>query len=762
MILLLALLLAMPQAAGQAQGVVTDQSGSTIAGATVVIAAGAARRETTSGPDGRFPAPAATPEAPVEIAVRAPGFAEARQTFDGAGPLVVVLRPAPVTETVTVAATRSEQRSGDVPASVTLLSSRDIRSAAALTVDDLLRQVPSFSLFRRTSSLVSHPTTQGVSLRGIGPSGVSRTLVLVDGVPANDAFGGWVYWSRVPLEQAERIELAEGPASSLYGNYAMGGVINIVTATPAPKVLTARAQYGSEHTSMADVAAGSAWRRAGVLASVTALDTSGYAPVAESERGPVDTNAALSYVNATLKLAYDPRDSVHLFARGSYFHEERDNGKVAGGTPEANATFWRSASGGARLRPADGGEIEVTASANSETFHSNFLAVPASTPPRSVARVTLNQEVPADDTSLTGRWARTFGAHFVTAGADWRRVTGDSVEDALDPVTGARVTLHRVSGGRQQNAGLYVQDMYAPGGTLVITAGARVDGWRTYDGHNLETALPSGEPTAANAPSLPARSATVASPRLAALVRVHPGVQVWGGAGGGFRAPTLNELYRQFRVGSTLTLPNADLEPEHLAGYEAGVTTTPSSRATIRATLFDNRLRGPISNVTISSASPAVVQQRQNLGRTRAYGVEADAEYRVQGRWTLAASYIHTRSIVTGNPANPDLVGNVLPQVPSQRGSLRASWVHPRGVSISLSAVLVGAQFDDDRNTPERRLAAYGVMDANMTGRPRRGVELFAAVQNLFNHTYATGTLPTTIGLPRLVSAGVRLRVGGR
>ena len=119
-----------------------------------------------------------------------------------------------------------------MPASVNVLGREDIKQSPALVADDVLRQIPTFSLFRRTSSLASHPTAQGVSLRGIGPSGVSRTLVLLDGVPFNDPFGGWVYWSRVPLESADRIEVVDGSSSSLYGNYAMGGVINFVTSPP--------------------------------------------------------------------------------------------------------------------------------------------------------------------------------------------------------------------------------------------------------------------------------------------------------------------------------------------------------------------------------------------------------------------------------------------------------------------------------------------------------------------------------------------------
>ena len=161
-------------------------------GAAIVVRASGREQQTVTGPDGRFTAnaPAA---AEVAIIVRAAGFAEARQTIAAGARRVnldIVVGPATVTEAVTVTATRGERRTGDVPASVSLLAREDIKQSPAMVADDVLRQIPTFSLFRRTSSLASHPTTQGVSLRGIGPSGVSRTLVLLDGVPFNDPFGG--------------------------------------------------------------------------------------------------------------------------------------------------------------------------------------------------------------------------------------------------------------------------------------------------------------------------------------------------------------------------------------------------------------------------------------------------------------------------------------------------------------------------------------------------------------------------------------------
>jgi outer membrane receptor protein involved in Fe transport len=208
-----------PADATTVTGSVRDVGGGAVAGASVIVRGGPREQHATTGPDGRF-AIAASPANELVLIVRAPGFAEVQQKLPAGTPrtnLELVVVPAGVIEAVTVTATRGEQRTGDIPASVNLLERQDIRQSPALVADDVLRQIPTFSLFRRTSSLASHPTAQGVSLRGIGPSGVSRTLVLVDGVPINDPFGGWVYWSRVPLESAERVEVVDSNTSSLYG-----------------------------------------------------------------------------------------------------------------------------------------------------------------------------------------------------------------------------------------------------------------------------------------------------------------------------------------------------------------------------------------------------------------------------------------------------------------------------------------------------------------------------------------------------------------
>jgi iron complex outermembrane receptor protein len=753
-------------------GVVHDATGGAIPGAVVIVRAPAGEQRTLSGTDGTFALPLA-PSGPIEIIVRAGGFGEKRRSLganDRRQDLVLTLSPAIAPETITVTATRGDQQLGDTPASVTVLGRDAIRRSAAVAADDVLRQVPTFSLVRRTSSLASHPTAQGVSLRGIGPSGVSRTLVLLDGIPFNDPFGGWVYWSRVPIESAERIEIVDSGSSSLYGNYAMGGVINIVTTPPVPRTVEVRTQYGNRGTPKVDVLGTDVWGKVGVTVNGTVFDTNGYTPVVESERGRVDKEASVSFRNFRFNVNYAPSDRVRAFAGTGYFREERDNGKAStiDGSEEANDTSWTSVNGGIRLLLPGQNDLQATVFADAERFRSNFLAVPASTPLRSVGRMTLNQFVPTTGVGGLVQWSRPFGGrHFFTAGTDWRWIEGESREDGLDATTGTQVTLRRLSGGAQQMVGIFAQGVITPAPKLVMTISARVDRWRNYDGHNLESSLPSGVPTAGNAPSLADRSDTALSPRLATLYRLHDRVRVWGSVGAGFRAPTLNELYRQFRVGTVLTLANNQLGPERLRGGEAGISIEPLRGFFWKTTWFDNRVTDPVSNVTLTAAGANVTQQRQNLGRTHIRGVQTDVDYNLGPLWQIGGAYIYNRATVAEFAANPSLVDKLLPQVPSHRGSLRLSYVNTNFAVVSLAVQSVGSQFDDDLNaravpgftTPG--LPGFTVVDISASRPVGRRLEVFGGVQNLLNKQFYVGTLPTTVGAPRFISVGVRVRISG-
>jgi outer membrane receptor protein involved in Fe transport len=540
----------------------------------------------------------------------------------------------------------------------------------------------------------------------------------------------------------------------------MGGVINFVTAPAAPKSAELKAQYGSRNTPKLDFAGSHVWGKVGVTVDGNVFDTDGYEIVRANERGRVDNKAAAQFWNLNTKVEYTASPRARAFVRAGYFDENRDNGKAStiDGTEEANDTTWRSLSAGVRFRMPDESDLQATLFTDSETFHSNFLAVPASTPPRNVGRMTLTQAVPTRSVGGMVQWSRVFGANqYVTAGTDWRWVDGDSRENGLDAATGTQVVLERVSGGTQRSIGAFVQDLIVPVPQLTLTFSARVDGWRNYDGHNLEKSLIGAAVN--NVPSLPIRSDTVVSPRAAARYHLTDRVDVWGNLGWGFRAPTLNELYRQFRVGTTLTLANSNLGPERLVGGETGIAVAASRNVTIRTTWFDNRIKDPVSNVTIGQVGQNITQQRQNLGRTKVWGVQNDVEYRLGAAWRFAAAYVYDQATVTENRANSTLVGKFLPQVPAHRGSFRIAYANERLFSIAASAQFVGSQFDDDLNTRTRVLPKYSLVDLTASRQAGRNAEVFVGVQNLFDSEYFVGTFPTTIGAPRMVTGGLRLRL---
>ena len=771
--------------AASLSGVVHDSTGAVVVGASVIVRpASGPERQSETGPDGRF-----TIEAPdtgeLTLIVRAGGFAEKTQKLSGGDSntnLDIQVSPAAILETVTVTPTRSAQRAGDVPASVNVLSSETIQQSPALLADDLLRQVPTFSLFRRTSGLVAQPTTQGVSLRGVGPSGQSRTLVLLDGIPFNDPFGGWVYWTRVPLVSVDRIEITEGPTSSLYGNYAMGGVINIITSRPTRRTLELKPQYGSRKSPKFDFFASDQWNKVAAAVEGSFLDTDGFPIVAPIERGPIDNNADVEYKNVTAKVEFAPNDRTNAFVRAGYFTEARVNGKVG----EVNDTRWTTVNGGVRTRLRDESELDARMFVDRQRAHFNFLAVTNPTTTRNIVRLATDQHVPTNGVGGMAQWSKAFRtSHTVSAGFDWRWVDADSVEDAfvasvptviIPPVTQqATLSVKRVSGGTQQSLGAFVQDIFTPTSKLVLTLSARVDRWRNYDGHNLETTVATGQPTANNKPSIPDKNDTVINPRAAALYHVTDRVGVWGAANSGFRAPTLTELYRQFSVGAVTTRPNDQLGPERLIGGEAGLNVAPTRHLTTRFTWFDNRVKNPVSNVTLS----ATLAQKQNLGKTRVRGIQTDVDYRIGASWRVSGAYMYDQAKVTdGGVVGPTLVGKFLQQVPKHRGSIHAAYSNEKYITVAVGVQFVGLQYNDDLNLnfiPVPTLAAagydgsypaglpgYAVVDFTVMRDVGRRMQAFVGVQNLFDKVYFVQTNPSTIGTPRLINGGVRVRLTGK
>src|SRR5688572_27188828 len=182
-----------------------------------------------------------------DVLIDVAGFEPVRKTYTREGWVnaqEIQLKLGSTMERVTVTASKGERISTEAATSVSVIDADVVRTSPSRAVDDLLRQVPGFSLLRRTGSVAAHPTSQGVSMRGVGASGASRTLVMADGIPVNDPFGTWVYWNRVPKLSIDSIEVMRGGASDLYGSSALGGVIHMRTRRPAAGVFLAEGAFG--------------------------------------------------------------------------------------------------------------------------------------------------------------------------------------------------------------------------------------------------------------------------------------------------------------------------------------------------------------------------------------------------------------------------------------------------------------------------------------------------------------------------------------
>jgi outer membrane receptor protein involved in Fe transport len=645
------------------------------------------------------------------------------------------LSPVSITDELTVTATRTERRLADTPESVAVLSSAEIAASASPAVDDALRQVPGFTLFRRSGSRYANPTSQGVSLRGLGASGASRALVLADGVPLNDPFGGWVYWGRVPRASLDRIEVLRGAGSDLYGSAALGGVVQLLTRDAGRMRLVAEGSYAQRDTPEGSLfAAGhrGAW---GASVAAESFHTGGYVLVEPGARGPVDMPASSRHDTAGVTLERTLAAGGRLFLRGSRFGESRGNGSPL----QTNDTGVRQASAGTD-RNALGGWLSLRVYAGSQDYHQTFSSISAD---RTSERLIRLQRVPADvrGGSAQGTW--TLGARTaLVAGLDVREVSGTSEEDVL---SGATAT-HTAAEGKQRTGGAFAEALVSSG-RASLTLGGRIDGWRNQ-----------GERRAGSAAAvpLPEREETAFSPRASLLVRASDRWAWTASAYRGFRAPTLNELYRAFRVGDVLTLANESLEAEKLSGAETGALwTAAGGRLSARGNLFWMEVDRTIANVTLSVAPGLITRQRRNLGRTRSRGLETELTARLGARWSLTGGYLLSDATVERAPQEPDLEGLRLAQVPRHQATFQLRFDDP-AATAALQLRWTGEQFDDDLNALPLRAAT--TLDASVSRPLGHGISAFAAGENLLDARVEVGRTPaTTVGPPRSFRIGFRI-----
>ncbi len=613
--------------------------------------------------------------------------------------LLALLAAPPATDSIVVTA-HPPGPLGDTAEDVNVVSRTAVQNSAAPAVDDALRQVPGFTLFRRTDSRAANPTSQGVSLRGIGASGASRALVLDDGIPLNDPFGGWVYWGRVPEAALERVEVLRGGVSDLYGSSAMGGVIDFVrrdrTSIGAGDVQldASRGSQGMRTTSLF-----AAVPHVSVAADL--FDTDGYILTQPSQRGAVDVAATSRHTSLDATVRKDA-----AFLRAMAYDETRGNG-----TPlTVNDTHLRQLAAG-----IDASSLALRGYVLEQRYHQTFSSIAIG---RASERLTVDQRVPSRSSGGSLDWRRTFGSTLVHLGGDVRDVEGTSHERTATALTTA--------GGHQRSTALRAMLLWQRD-RLTITGGGRYDGWRNFDAEQ------SGAP-------LPSRRDRAWSPRVTALYELAPRRSLSASAYSCFRAPSLNELYRGFRVGNVVTQPNAQLGPERLTGFEVGARDRD-----LRVTFFAMRIADTIANVTLATTPALITRRRQNFGSSRSRGAEVEWSH-VTCATTLTAGYLFADATLSS--------GARTPQVPRHQATLQLAQ-RSGGMTFGLQSRWSSRQFDDDLNQFPLRSAF--ATDLFASRNVVRNLDVIAAVENLFNaRVEASATPVITLAQPRAVRVGMR------
>lgn len=633
------------------------------------------------------------------------------------------------------------------------VSRPEIEQSPSHELDQLLKQIPGLQLFRRSDARSGHPTSQGITLRALGGNASSRALLVLDGVPQADPFGGWINWPAYDPQDLAGIRVVRGGGSVANGPGALAGTIEMTSRSDAG--VSGELDGGSRDSLEARGRLGVDVGRG--LLSISARDerSDGFTPVTASTRGPADEPAPYSEWSGRARWVTLVGSDTELQASIDAFHDWRTRGTAF----TANRTNGTDAS----LRLVGHGDWQWTALAywQSRNLMSSFASV--SDGRAEANRVALQYSVPSNGLggSLEVRPPMPDGIE-LRLGTDARRTSGESRE--FYSFEGDTPTRRRAAGGESWTAGAYVEatgDLH----WATLTGGARIDHWSISGGHLFEQTIATGA----------VLTDTHDSPRGGLLPTARGGITAPLGGGFsaraaaylGWRMPTLNELFRPFRAGSDATAANPELKPERLAGAEVGLDYA-RGPFTGSVTIFDNQLKDAIANVTLGHGPgkfPGVgfvgaggtYYQRQNVDAVRVHGLEASLAW-VDGPWSISAGASLTHARMEGSGAAAFLDGLRPAQTPKLAGTLALGW-QDGGKGAQLIVRHVGAQFDNDLNTDVLKGAT--TLDAYAAWPLLPRLQLVARAENLTNALVMAGINgdgSIERATPRTLWIGVRLR----
>ncbi|HEV2078850.1 MAG TPA: TonB-dependent receptor [Allosphingosinicella sp.] len=643
---------------------------------------------------------------------------------------------------------------GDRVYDTVVLDRERLTGSASNRLDEILREVPGFQLFRRSDSRSANPTSQGATLRALGGNASSRALLILDGVPQSDPFGGWINWPAYDPRRLGQARIVRGGGSGVNGPGALAGTIELTSASTSELAgSSGNLAYGSRNALDGYLGFGTALGSSFLSLSGSYGSGEGFIPLIEEQRGAVDRPSPYEQSSLSARFVTPVFGSAELQLNGLLFTDERERGTAF----SENRT--RGADGSVRLV---GRRWSALAYVQGRDYYNSFASVDAAR--ASVRQVAEQYAVPSTGLGARFELRPTVGPVEMRLGGDWRKTEGETRE--LFNFQNGIGTRRRIAGGETDTFGGFAEAAWESG-PLTLTGGARIDRWLIRNGSLDERVVATG--AVLNDVDYRDRSGWEPTGRAGAAWRAADGVTLRAAGYLGWRLPTLNELYRPFRVGPDATAANAELEPERLQGVEAGVEYRPLPALRLGATGFANRLKDGIANVTLGRGPrvfPGVgfvgrggeFRQRRNLDAIVARGVELDASLDL-GSWSLSGGYSFVDAEVRASgPALP-LNGLRPAQTPEHSLAGTLSWRAPAGHRASLTARYVGSQFEDDLN--QQLLPDALTFDAAASYAVSSAVSVEARAENITDERVVAGISGNGLierATPRTFWLGLKLR----
>lgn len=650
---------------------------------------------------------------------------------------------------------------GDRAYSVTSITPDMLANEPSQRLENALRLVPGLQQFRRSDARSANPTSQGVTMRGLGGNASSRALLVLDGVPQSDPFGGWISFPGYDAINLAAVRVRRGGGTGSDGPGALAGTIELDSAgiRPGQSNIYGDLAYGSRNSIEASVGTSQSLGAGGLSISAQYARGDGFVPTISRQRGLVDRAAPYEQAGINLRFVAPIDADTELQASARAFTDRRERGFAFSDNSNDGAD--------ASVRLVGRGKLPWSALAyvQMRSFASSFAAISAH---RATATQTLDQfNVPS-----TGLGARIEirpsigeGAE-LRLGGEWRRTTGETRE--LFTYVAGNPTRFRRAGGASDTFGAFAEASWQASPDLLLTGGGRVDRWTLTDGRLRETVLATGAPLTTT--DFADRNGWEGTGRLGFAWDAASLLTLRGAGYLGWRLPTLNELYRPFRVGADATAANAALAPERLQGVELGLDWEIFTLQ-LGATVFWNRLDNAIANVTLARGPgtfPGVgfvsaagsFNQRQNLDAVEARGIEVEARADV-GDFNFAAAYSYVDAEVRAGPGQAAIDGLRPAQVPRHFATGSVGWF-PQGndSGVNLTARYVGSQFEDDLGL--LALDDALTLDARAALRISRNLLVELRGENLFDATVQAAISGPGIierGMPRTIWLGVKLDI---